>query len=61
MYEGISPGDSEKFMSQDEVNCLNEMYNKPYFVKPTPEQTGEYIYAVRKDSIDFCTKSYNFV
>ncbi len=56
MYEGISPGGPEKFMSQDEVNCLNEMYNKAYYVKPTPEQTEEYIYAVRKDSIDFCTK-----
>ncbi len=56
MYATIAIGGSEKFMSQDEVNGLNEMYNKAYFVRPTPEQTGEYIFAVRKDSIDFCTK-----
>jgi hypothetical protein len=56
MYYGIAEYGPEKFMSQDEVNGLNEMYNKPYYVKPTPDQTEEYIYAIKNDSIEFCTK-----
>jgi hypothetical protein len=57
MYYGISPGGAEKFMSQDEINGLNELYNRHYLTPPTPAQiNNDPINVLIKDSIKFMAK-----
>lgn len=57
MYASIASYGPEKFMSQDEINGLNELYNRHYFISPTPAQPGlDLINVIANDSIKFMAK-----